>query len=411
MSIRDLVMSEPLFETHTHQNRFQHHPWDRKNFEEFIQYGTADIATSCRRSFDELRGSPEALFDVWRCVKTTGYGQAAALGCKSLFGLEYTRENADEISRRMREYIDSRGPERVYADLYAHANVRWSVCDMCWDAITNIEALAGKEHLPLMRFALRHDALLVPKSAEDIKKAGTALGCKIKTLADLDDALDEYTDRAFALGRLAALKIGLAYQRDLEFTPTTRDRAARAFTALAKGGKPALKPLHDYLLFTSVARAERLGLPVQIHTGYLAGNWQDIRRGNPEGLIPLLQQFKSVKFDLFHAAWPWSEFLGAVGKEFPNVWIDLCWMWAMNPVAGRRTLDEWLSAVPNNKILGFGADTGSPFGLVGYALQARHGIADVLEAKVTRGEYDAETAAFVAKRLLRENAQDVFGKW
>ncbi len=411
MSIHDVVAAHPLFETHTHQNRFLHHPWDTKNYEEFIQYGTADIATSSHRSWEDVSATPEQLFDVWQYVKTTGYGQAAALGCRSLFGLAYTRENAEEITRRVREYIDTRGPQRVYADCYAHANVHWSVSDMCWDPISNMDALAGAEHIPQIHFALRHDSLLVPRSAADIRTAGKVLGCRVNMLADLEGALDEYTERAQKLGRLAAIKIGLAYHRDLEFTPTTRDRAARAFSVLRKGGRATLKPLHDHLLFSTVARAERLGLPVQIHTGYLAGNWSDIRRGNPQGLVPLLQRFRSVRFDLFHAAWPWSEFLGAVGKQFPNVWLDLCWMWAMNPVAARRTLDEWLAAVPSNKILGFGADTGSPFGLIGYALQARHGIADVLEAKLARGEYDRETAEFVAQRLLYRNAQDLFGEW
>ena len=145
------------------------------------------------------------------------------------------------------------------------------------------------------------------------------------------------------------------------------------------------------------------------HTGYLAGTFGDLRRGDPAGLVPVLQKYPDVRFDLFHAAWPWSEFIGAVGKEFPNVWLDMCWMWAVNPVQAQRVLDEWLSAVPCNKIFGFGADTGSPFGLIGYALQARNGIASVLEGKISRGEYDKKTAEFVARRIMNENARELFG--
>ena len=97
-SIRDFDASEPLFETHTHQNRFNNHPWATKNYEEFVQYGTADLATASNRSWEDLVKSDQ-VFDYWRFVATTGYGQAAQLGCRDLFGLDYTQENAPAITR------------------------------------------------------------------------------------------------------------------------------------------------------------------------------------------------------------------------------------------------------------------------------------------------------------------------
>jgi hypothetical protein len=42
-------------------------------------------------------------------------------------------------------------------------------------------------------------------------------------------------------------------------------------------------------------------------------------------------------------------------------------------------------------------------------LQARRGIAGVLERKVTEGEYDLETARRVARRIMHQNAQEVYG--
>jgi len=116
-----------------------------------------------------------------------------------------------------------------------------------------------------------------------------------------------------------------------------------------------------------------------------------------------------VRFDVFHASWPYSEFIGAVGKEFPNVYLDLCWAWAMNPIQMERILDEWLAAVPCNKIFTFGADTFSPIPQIGYTIQARNGIAAVLEKKLARGEYNTETAKFVAQRIMLENGRDFFG--
>jgi hypothetical protein len=66
--------------------------------------------------------------------------------------------------------------------------------------------------------------------------------------------------------------------------------------------------------------------------------------------------------------------------------------------------------VPNNKILGFGGDTGSPYPTAGYAMQARRGIASVLERKLQRGECDESTARQVADRLLYQNACELYRK-
>ena len=124
--------------------------------------------------------------------------------------------------------------------------------------------------------------------------------------------------------------------------------------------------------------------------------------------MPVFQRYRKVRFDVFHAAWPYSELLGTIGKSFPNVWVDMCWAWAMNPAQMERVLEEWLAAVPHNKIFAFGADTGTPFCTLGYAIQARAGIANVLERKVQTGEYDLKTARQVARRIMHGNAREFY---
>ena len=208
---------------------------------------------------------------------------------------------------------------------------------------------------------------------------------------------------------MAAIKIGQAYGRDLCFAEVEHAHAAALFDAAMRGDTTVVRPLGDYLFHRLLERARMFNLPVQIHTGYLAGTGQDIRQGDPRPLVPVFQTYRDIRFDIFHAGWPWTSFLGAVGKEFPNVWLDLCWMWAMNPIQAERTLDEWLSAVPSNKLFAFGADIQSPFAEMGYALQARQGIAHVLERKRSRGEYDVPTAQFVARRIMHANATHFFG--
>jgi predicted TIM-barrel fold metal-dependent hydrolase len=153
------------------------------------------------------------------------------------------------------------------------------------------------------------------------------------------------------------------------------------------------RPLGDYLLHVVMQRAHDADLPVQVHTGYPAGVWGTLAGVHPMGLLPLIEKYRRVRFALFHAAWPWTSAAAAIAKSYPNVWLDMCWAWALDPAAAERALGEWLDAVPYTKIFAFGADTHLPWCNLGYALQARQGIADVLAAKIARGVLDTRPPA------------------
>jgi len=122
-------------------------------------------------------------------------------------------------------------------------------------------------------------------------------------------------------------------------------------------------------------------------------------------LIPVFEKYRQVRFDVFHASWPWTSELGAIAKNYPNVYPDMCWAWAMNPSESERTLAEWLDGVPFNKIFAFGADTTLPWVNVGYAIQARNGIAHVLEDKVRRRYFSEATAREVASAIMLRNGE------
>lgn len=43
-------------------------------------------------------------------------------------------------------------------------------------------------------------------------------------------------------------------------------------------------------------------------------------------LLSVINDYKEVQFDLFHGNWPYmGEFL-FLGKNYPNVHLDLCWL-------------------------------------------------------------------------------------
>ena len=224
-----------------------------------------------------------------------------------------------------------------------------------------------------------------------------------------------------ATGWVTAIKIGQAYRRKLDFTCPAKADAERAFNRLMMLGsgrphgslsepQPAdadLRPLHDFLVHQFIRHATDEDKVVQIHTGYLAGVYNDLRNINPLDLVPLFVTYRTTRFDLFHAGWPYHDILGTIGKHYPNVWISLAWAWTMNPITMERALDAWLDGVPYNKIIGFGGDTHHPVCTYAYALQAREGIARVLQARIDRGVMDVALAREAARAILLTNGCDL----
>jgi predicted TIM-barrel fold metal-dependent hydrolase len=116
-----------------------------------------------------------------------------------------------------------------------------------------------------------------------------------------------------------------------------------------------------------------------------------------------------VKFDIFHASYPFARELAVLAKNFPNVYPDLCWVHILSPTAARTILSEWLDLVPSNKILAFGGDYRFVEGVYGHVVLARRNVAAVLEEKVASSEIELRQALYLASRLLRENAREVYG--
>ena len=94
---------------------------------------------------------------------------------------------------------------------------------------------------------------------------------------------------------------------------------------------PDAKPLDDYLFHQIMRCAQELNLPVQIHTGHMAGIRQRVDKANARNFISVLELYPNVRFDLFHANWPYLEDILFIGKNYPNVAIDLCWAIMVDP--------------------------------------------------------------------------------
>ena len=189
------------------------------------------------------------------------------------------------------------------------------------------------------------------------------------------------------------------------------EEAGKIFRRALKGEElsPAeVKAFQDHIVFFLADMAGEMELVFQIHTG-VQTTWGHIPDSDPLLLIPLIRSHPHVKFDLFHAGYPYSRELGMFGKHYPNVWLNMCWMYVISTAASRQVLREWLDLVPLERILGFGSDVRSPEFIYGHLAMARSALSEVLEGKVREDFWSEGLALDSAKRLMRDNAMALYG--
>jgi len=404
-NIEDFVKNEVLFDTHEHLETLKEVKSTKVTFRDFGHYVNDDLNTAQGiNAIDDWQKDDKAYFKYFDLTRNTGYAQSIEFACKEYLSLDFSFENITKINNALDEILESTSPEKLYDDLFCKANINFAIVDRVLS-----DEIRYKDDYPENVFRVVRIPQWELLWRESIEKFfEKPLNVKINSLDDFLYAIDLDFANRNKNGKVKAVKIATAYQRQLTFVNESKKKAEIIFNDILKNKDVDKIDFMDYIHHYYIKLAEKNNIPVQIHTGHLAGNWNDVRTGNPEYLIPLFQKYKNVNFDIFHAAWPYSEILGSIAKSFPNVYINMCWGWSLNPIQMERMLDEWLSCVPHNKIFAFGGDTQSIFALFGNAIQARKGIANVLKKKVETKEYSIDFAKLVAKRIMNENALNLY---
>ena len=99
----------------------------------------------------------------------------------------------------------------------------------------------------------------------------------------------------------------------------------------------------------------------------------------------------------------------ALAKHYPNAFIDMCWAWIINPMAGVRFVKEFLMAAPGNKLLTFGGDYLYAEMVPGPTPSiARKGLAQALSELVDDEWIDGRRVPELVERLMRGNAHALF---
>jgi hypothetical protein len=413
-SLEELVLRGPLVDTHEHLLSSAELERRRPDVlvELFEGYLSADLisAGASRKAVQRLLdpGDPDlagrfaAVEEAWRSCRHTGFGRAASWIAREVYGLE------DLSAERLAAAPPA--PDRIEVLREQAALDHVQVDDLHWRCEPDPEHPDFfLQDVSWLLFATGDRRTGPQLGGIDYEGITAQSGIEIGDLNGLGQAMEWVME---SYGSLAiALKSQHAYVRGLAYEHREDADASRALTRVLTGAASEAdrRCLGDWALARGARLASEHGLPFKLHTGYLAGNdgmsLDDLRPGL---LAPLLHAFPQTRFVLMHLAYPFAGDAIALAKHFPNVHLDWCWAWSLDPVAAGRALRSALHAVPLNKLLLFGGDARYASAAWAYAVQAREGLLAVLCAELGDGLLTAADAERVAKRLMFENQRDLF---
>lgn len=412
----------PIIDTHEHlADESQRVNYEKDVLSLFLRhYITTDLANAglSPSTIEQLRDPSipiekrwSILEPFWQQVSHTAYAQALKIAVRDLYQIDrINRETIGEIAAR----VEEASKPGLYQHVFQKAGIELAVVD---DLIGIYEPTASFETpIPrpcdppgLVKKVIHGSPLFDLCDQGQILHMEQLLQCgPIHTLQDWLDMVEAvFAQHSGA----AALKLPHAYGMSLEVSKTTYHEAEQVFNRILGAPYPsehldhvASRPLTDYLIHHAIRQAIKHNLPIQIHTGLLEGSYNNLHNANPLHLIPLFMEYREARFVLFHGGYPWIREFIALGKMYPNVWLDLCWVWIISPQAGRTILHEAIETIPQNKLTAFGGDYIFVEGSYGHSVIARQNIERVLTEKIAEGWFGVDEAMEYARSILHDNA-------
>jgi hypothetical protein len=245
-------------------------------------------------------------------------------------------------------------------------------------------------------------------ASETVEAVGEMADVWITSLEEFLEAVFVVLQRCIGRGAVG-LKDQSAYRRVLAYGLPAHTEADQLFNRILAdprntAGWPESKRLNDYLFHAYMRFARELDLPVQLHTGHMAGIRNRVEKTNAALLAPVLELHRDVRFDLFHGNWPYLGDLLFLGKNYPNVALDCCWLHIIDPEYASELLERSVLTLPHSKIHGFGGDYGDvPEYVAAHLRIARENIAATLARLVERGWLSEENAVSLAADWLFNN--------
>ena len=426
-SLRDHVFHLPVIDTHEHlPSSEQVRDRDTDVLKEYLaHYFNRDLISAGlpRRDYDRLVAEKMPILEKWSLVEPyweicryTGYGRALDIAVRELYGIPgISRATIEELDQRFQASL---APGHFRRVLREKCRIEKSL--LCVETLEErFDPLVERSlHCDRELFVPVYtvDNLVYPLSWAKIERVERESGVRITCFDDWLQAAEAAVRKACSLGS-PILKNSLAYARTLRYERVTRAQAEEAFLPVFATrhhpewlDKPVFtgKAFQDYMFHYILSIASRNRLVMQVHTGIQEGSGNLLSNSDPQLLSNLFLEYPEVSFDLFHIGYPYQTVSGVLAKNFPNVYLDMCWAHIVSPNASVQALCEWIDTVPLNKISAFGGDYLFVDGVAGHLHLARADVARALALKVEEGLFDEDKAVQVAGMLLYENPKRLF---
>ena len=319
-------------------------------------------------------------------------------GMEALYGLEFNSENFMETDRRL---------SQANKDLSYHLSVLKDACGyerVLLDKYDNPGSDNGHPEIFSPVYRINKYFFGYDRKSRDHNGNNPfddPAYENVSTMGDYISAMREDVRKAKGRGAVA-LKNATAYDRNLIYGNPSEEHAGRTF-GNPDATRAEIKDFQDYIMYELVRAAEETGLPLQIHTGL--GILDDTR---PIGLRKIISEFPKVKFDIFHAGFPWTGDTLGLLHNYANTYVNICWLPLISTHEAAGFLVKALE-ISSAKRICWGCDTWTSEESLGALLAARHVLSEAMTEMVADGAFDIEYARWAARRILYDNPKELYG--
>ena len=406
--IRQYLDIIPVIETHEHYTRHQG-AGDALQFIVGNYYWSDFVSAGGEGIPGDLSGEEryEYFLKFYKKSKHTAYAKGMLEGLRICWGIESldTYEHFLELEEKLKSRDAS-----LYDETMEKLNIKAKVVDVDISDFVN-----GKnaDYSKYCRFAFSLPGFHDLHSKQDLQKFSRYLKRPVKSLDDYLESFDNFLEKSIEFG-IVCFKDQTAYRRSIAYGNPTRAEAEKAFNDMVYNprdvfGDDRARALDDWLFHYALGKAAKHNLPVQIHTGHMAGIRNDIVKTNASHLTPAIELHEDVRFDLFHGNWPYMDEYLYLGKNYPNVYLNLCWAQSIDPLYCVEFMKRAVMTVPHSKIFAFGGDTGMIEWAAGYLSQAKDNVACALSELAESGWLTQDEAKHIALDWFFNNPNEFFG--
>ncbi|MCL2479016.1 MAG: amidohydrolase, partial [Treponema sp.] len=349
----------------------------------------------------------ENFMAVYRKTDKTAYAKSMIEGLRLCWGVDSI--NSFEEFQSLEAKLKTRSPA-IYDKTMENLKIRAKVVDI-FDLTAYIEG-EKKDQSKYSRFAFPLPPFHNVHNKTDLLKYQKYLKRTIVCLDDYLESFENFLQKCIEFG-IVCIKDQSAYRRTLAYGNPSRAEAEKIFSAMIFSprdffGDDRVRPLDDWLFQYALRRAAHYNLPVQIHTGHMAGIRNEIAKTNAAHLIPTIELNQDVRFDLFHGNWPYMDEYLFMGKNYPNVYLNLCWVQSIDPVFCVELMKRAVMTVPHSKVFAFGGDTGEIEWAAGYLSLAKDNVAAALSELIDSSWLNIDEAKQIARDWFFNNPNEFY---